>query len=155
MAQAVYLVKFDGIKGDTKDTKWQDCFEVDSMSFGGSNTKTLSARGSTPGEPVLSDLQLSKSNIGPGTVQMFDQLVRGKKFPSVLVHCVERDDQAQSKEWLQIKLTNAYVTSQSMSFSSGGAMESIGLVYEQIVFTYSDPNVPAGYNLIERKAVTS
>ena len=154
MAQTLVIVEIANCKGTSKDTKYKDHHEMDSISFGASNAKTFDSTSGAVGKPIFQDLQFSRSYVAGGSVQSFDNMVRGKKYDYMNIYLVERDDEAQSKEWLKIRVENCYVTAQSMHFHAGGTAESFSVCYEKMVITHVD-NIKAGYHLTERKAVTS
>lgn len=141
-----YFLKIDGIDGSSQDAHYRGWIEVESFTWGVSQTVDQQ----TTGRGLVSRPQFSSLNIAKLTDRASQQLVQacasGKHFPGGLL--VGRRGGEARFDYLKIKLTDVLVSSYQQAGSQGGddvPMESVSLNFIKIEFAYQEQDPKAGF----------
>lgn len=132
---AIY-VNFNGkkIKGNVTAKGFEDCFEVDSFSFGVGRGISMEAGNIANREatrPSISEITLSKA-MDASSGGLFKESVTGVEGVEVVIDIVQTGAKEVQK-YAQYKLTDCLISSYSVNASSGGApYESISLSFSKI-----------------------
>jgi len=162
MAAVDYFLKIDGIKGESHDAKHKDEIELESFSWGETNTGGMAAGGGG----------------GAGKVQMQDfhfVMKMNKASPLLLLACASgqhikqailtcRKAGKEQQEFLKITFTDLLCSSYQTGGSAGSdviPMDQVSLNFAQMKMEYKpqkadgtlDAAVTAGWNLKQNKAV--
>lgn len=162
MAAVDYFLKIEGIKGESHDAKHKDEIELESFSWGETNTGSMAAGGGG----------------GAGKVQMQDfhfVMKMNKASPLLLLACASgqhikqailtcRKAGKEQQEFLKITFTDLLCSSYQTGGSSGSdviPMDQVSLNFTQMKMEYKpqkadgtlDAAVTAGWNLKQNKAV--
>jgi type VI secretion system secreted protein Hcp len=157
---AIY-VKIDGVEGDVTAAGHEGWINCDSMSWGvsraiGNPTGSAKERESTA--PMVQDVSLSKA-MDSATPLLFQEACVGKSKP-VEIHLVQTGaDQLDS--YMEYKLTNALVSSYSLSSGGDRPMENFSLNFTKIESKYTPFDdehnagspMSAGYDMAAGKKV--
>ena len=164
MARGDMFLKLEGIEGESADDKKKNQIEIDSFSFGGSNTGSFStATGGGTNRVNLQDVHFTKT-IDKSSPNLFAALTTGKHIAKATI-TVRKAGGDEQKDYYTITLTPCLVSSYSISGHNGGGMptESFSLNFDKIVVDYKTqtdtgglgPSIPAGWQVSSNKAVTS
>ena len=150
----IYL-KLDGINGEAQDSKHKDWIEVQSFSWGLSNSGTGAVgAGSGASKANLHDLSIQKY-ADKSTPNLFKFCALGKHIATgkLSVRKAGGDDPV---EYLKYDLTEVFISSFQQGGSDGGgiATESVALNFAKIKLTYTpqkadgspDTDIPVWYN---------
>lgn len=165
MAQSDYLLKIEGIKGESTDSKHPDEIEISSWAWGATQTGTYAyGGGGGAGKVNMRDFLFTmKSNQGSPNLML--ACATGKNFPKAVFTCRKAGGEAQ-QDFLVYTFTNLIIS----SFSAGGPaqgngdpvpLETITFNFEQIEMEYKKQDssgkvtapVKAGWNLKTNKKV--
>ena len=136
MAVDMFL-KLDGVKGESKDAKHKDEIDIQSLSWGHSQTGTFGAGGGGgAGKVSVHDISVSKFLDKASTVLM-NYCCTGKHIPSGLI--TVRKAGEKPLEYLKIKLTDILVSSVQHAGHGGGDLlsESITLNFAKVKVEYT------------------
>ncbi|MBB5020144.1 type VI secretion system secreted protein Hcp [Chitinivorax tropicus] len=126
------------IKGTSTVEKHKDWIAVDSMSFGvGRAIHSVSGgKDRETSNPSFSELTFTKStDISSG--DLFMQSICGKSLGKAQIHFIQTGGtEANGQHYLSIELTDAIVSSYSISSSGERPVETFSLNYTQINFKY-------------------
>src|SRR5437879_4889728 len=114
MAEANYFIKIDGIKGSSKAKNHTDEIEIESWSWGESNS---AEKGAGKGHVVMQDLSFSTQD-GKASPQLFLACAKGKQIDSAKLTC--RQATGKQEEYLTINLSNVFISS-FQTAGNGGA----------------------------------
>jgi type VI secretion system secreted protein Hcp len=130
-------LKSGGITGESTDSQFSGCLEIDSWSFGGTNPPDLTSAkgGAGTGRVTMGFINFNVKQTS-ATIHLFDRLVQGTHIPTATLTC-RKSGGGQEKSY-QITLTEAYVASHQVGGSSGSDcnMESFALAYGSIQTEY-------------------
>jgi type VI secretion system secreted protein Hcp len=130
-------LKLDGIKGEVKDKKHKDWIEIQSWSFGASNSHTTGGGGGSKA-PSPGNFQILKK-VDKATPKLFAAAVGDKQFKHATVTLLHGKKKVE--EYLQIKMTNVHVTSVHDGPSSKGTpSEELSFTYQKITWTFVGRN---------------
>lgn len=147
-AASDYFLMLDGIKGESLDKTHRDAIEIQSFSFGVSNSGTLvSGGGGGAGKATFSDISFLK-NLDKASPLLYLHCAQGKHIPTATLFVRKAGE--RPLEYFVVKLTDVIVTSVQTSGSSGGGAptESFSLNFRTIEFTYTpqkadgSPDIP-------------
>jgi len=133
-AQVDYFLKIDGIDGESKDDKHKNEIDIQSWSFGASQSGSMAAGGGGgAGKVSFQELSITKS-MDKSSPKLFEALATGKHLKEVKL--VLRG--SSSVEYLTITLTDVMISSYSTGGSSGDdrPTESVSLNFAQIKMSY-------------------
>lgn len=161
MAAVDYFLKLDGIQGESQDEKHKNEIQLESWSFGESNSGTLAAGGGGgAGKVQMQDFHFVKK-IDKAGPKLFLACAQGEHIKTALLTC--RKAGKEQQEYQKITFTDVLVSSYHTS-GSGGAdivpMEEISLNFAAIKIEYSpqkadgtlEGKVMAEFNLKTMKA---
>jgi type VI secretion system secreted protein Hcp len=133
MATADYYLKIDGIEGEADAVGFEKQMQIESWSFGASNSGSASqGSGMGVGKVSLQDFHYVVQN-GKASPQLFLACAKGNHIPQAILSC--RKTGGDGKPFTYTKITFADIV--ISSFNSGGSNGSNILPMEQISFNYS------------------
>jgi len=142
-----YFLKISGIPGESKDSQHKDEIDIESWSFGVSNTTGGSAASRT--KPCVSGINFTKL-LDKASPPLMAKAVSGIPIPTAVL--TGRTAGERPVEFLRIELQNVLVS----SYSSGGSeaslpMESLSLNFERLKIEYKpqDPDGSPGGSVSE------
>jgi type VI secretion system secreted protein Hcp len=129
-----FFLKLEGINGESADDKHKNEITVMSFSWGASQATSVSGSGgSGAGKANLSDLSIMKNYDG-ASAPLYKALLKGDHITSGVLTAVKSG--ANGAPFIQITLSELYVTSIQISGSSEIPMESVSFSYNQIKTEY-------------------
>lgn len=161
MAAVDYFLKLDGIQGESKDAKHTNEIQLDSYSFGASNTGSFAnIGGGGAGKVAMQDFHFVK-RIDKAGPTLFQSCCTGKHIASALLTC--RKAGGDQQEYLKITLKDVLVSSYQISGQGGSDIiptEQISLNFASIDVKYQEQKpdgtlggtTPAAFNLKTMKA---
>jgi type VI secretion system secreted protein Hcp len=129
-----YFLKIDGVDGESKDDKHKGEIDIESWSWGATQTGSMAAGGGGgAGKVSMQDFSFTKS-IDKSSPKLFEALATGKHLKEVKLTLRG----SSAVEYLTITLTDVMVTSYSTGGSSSDdrPMESLSLNFAQIKMSY-------------------
>ncbi len=160
---ATFLLKIDGIKGESQFEGYSDYMSVDTWRVGGTNTGTWGAgKGGTGGTFTADDLDVTmKSN--KATPKMIEACAQGKHFKTATLVALKAGGSGKPVEYLKITMTDVIISKHSMGYempppgSQGGelAVDKFSLDFAKIGVEYKEqtsegsagPGVEGGFDL--------
>jgi type VI secretion system secreted protein Hcp len=129
-----YYLKLDTIKGESQATGHVGEIQLLSFSWGGSQTSSVAGTGgSGAGKVNLQHLNIMK-NLDSGTVPMFKAITLGSHIATGTLTAIKAG--AGGKPFLQVDLTELFVSSIDFSASSEIPTETVSFSYNQIAISY-------------------
>lgn len=164
MAKGDMFLKLEGIEGESADSKKLNHIEIDSFSFGASNTGSFStATGGGTNKVNVQDIHFTKS-IDKSSPNLFAGVTQGKHINKATI-TVRKAGGDEQKDYFTITLTPCMVSSYNISGHNGSGMptESFSLNFDKIVVEYKTQTdtgslgaaIPAGWQVSANKPVTS
>jgi len=162
MAAVDYFLKFEGIDGESHDSKHKNEIDLESWSWGETNTGTgHMGGGHGAGKVVMQDLHFV-SKFQKSSPKLMLACACGEHITKATLVC--RRAGTEQQEYLKIVLTDVLVSSYQVGGSSHGDVvptDQFSLNYAKIEFDYKpqkqdgtlDSSVKAGYNIKENKKV--
>ena len=148
IAASDYLLEIDGIKGESKDSKHKDTIEINSFSWGAtnssrSNTRTSGAGGGA-GKVQLQDFHFVKA-VDKSSPALFKRTTSGQRIKKAVLFV--RKAGGGQQEYMKVTmsdiLVSSYKTEPQAPGSNTGNAEEISFNFTKIEFAYSPQN-PAG-----------
>src|SRR5579872_2979904 len=136
MAKGDMFLKLEGIEGESNDEIKKNHIEIQSFSFGGSQSGSFNtATGGGTSKANLQDVHFTKQ-IDKSSPNLFGILTNGKHIDKATI--TVRKAGGDPKDYLTITLTPCFVSSYNISGHDGGGMpqESFSLNYDKIEFEY-------------------
>jgi type VI secretion system secreted protein Hcp len=159
-AAADYFLKIEGVDGESTDAKHKGQIEIDSFSWGVSNSGSMaSGGGGGAGKATFQDLHFTKK-VDKSSPKLMEAVATGEHLRSL--ELVVRKTGGDQMEYYKIELQNVLISGYSTTGSSGEApSESISLNFEKIIFEYTPQNadgtaaapLKAGYDLALAKKI--
>ena len=159
MATNFYL-KLDNIDGESRDDVHKKEIEIESLSFGVSNTGSRhGGSGGGSGQAHVQDISFSKYADKSSPV-LFQYCVQHKDIPNAKITCYKAAGDERVK-YLVIELKEALITSYQTSGGGDGiTMESGSLNFAEIKYIYTEQKTDQGaggpvewaYNIPEHKS---
>ena len=139
-----YYLLIDGINGESQNDQFPKYIELDSFSFGASNTADVGGKGLSAGKCNLSDFSFT-CPMDSASWQIVKDLYAGAHVKSSkFVGCKAGGDKHTYK-YLEVTMTNCYITSHSTGGGSQGVpSQSVSIAYEQIQFEYFTQDTTSG-----------
>jgi type VI secretion system secreted protein Hcp len=139
MAQVDYFLKVDGVDGESTDDKHKGEIQVESWSFGGTNSGSFSSGGGGgSGKVALGDFHVVKK-VDKASAKLFTSCCTGEHLKTATLVC--RKAGKDQQEFLTIILSPILVS----SFQAGGSagsdvipMDQVALSYGKIEFKYKE-----------------
>lgn len=154
-AQVDYFLKIEGVPGESSDSKHKDWIDIQSYSFGATQTAS-SGGGGGAGKVKIQDLMITKP-FDKSSPQLFIDTASGKHYPSATLELVNT---AKSKEtYMIITMKDVIITSYSTGNSGGEApTEQLSFNFAKIELEYKQggSSVKAGWDVkLNKKTDTS
>ena len=139
MAAVDYFLKIDGIKGESHDDKHKDEIQLESWSFGESNTGTFAAGGGGGGgKGAMQDFHFVK-RIDKAGPKLFQACATGEHIGNALLTC--RKAGKEQQEYLKVTFTDILVSSYQTSGSGTASdvpMDQISLNFTKVEIEYKE-----------------
>jgi type VI secretion system secreted protein Hcp len=156
-----YFLKFDPVKGESKQDKHKDEIELLGWSFSGHNPVSIGGSGMSAGKVDLAEISITK-RADKASPKLLELLVTGNHVKEATLSLAKSTGGKSPEDFLTIKLTKVFVSSFQVGGSQGGEFETenISLAYQKIHYDYKEQQadgklVSAGtvnYDIAERKA---
>jgi type VI secretion system secreted protein Hcp len=144
MSADIYL-KFDGIEGESSDSKHPGWIEIQNINLGislpASNSSYSSSGGGTnTGRSDFDPITFSKY-MDKSSVKISEFCATGKTDPKVEIHLCQAGDGDEKHVFMEYILKDAVFTNYSVSASMHDVdrpMESIAIIFSNIEMSYKD-----------------
>lgn len=161
MAQVDYFLKLKGIDGEAHDAKHKNEIDLESWSWGETQSGTGHAGGGHgAGKVVMQDFHFVM-RVNKASPKLFLACASGEHIGEGLLTC--RRAGTEQQEYLQIKFTDLMVSSFQTGGSAGDVVptDQISLNFAKIEFEYKEQkadgtlggSTKAGWNLKENKKI--
>jgi type VI secretion system secreted protein Hcp len=127
-----FLLKIEGIEGESKVEGYSGHIDVRSLSFGGSNSGAFSIGGG--GKFTANDLELTVWT-GRHTPKVLEACASGRHIPKVTLIC-RRAGGGSAVEYLKATLSDVVVTKHVTAYMPGPDNKD-EITFDQIAFNYS------------------
>ena len=163
VSSADYYLKIDGIDGESMAKGHEKQIEIESFSWGVSNTADSTKAGAgRVGKPKFQDMSIAKM-LDKASPLLMQAVASGKAIKTVTLYGVTTGE-ASGQTFMTITLSDVLVSSFSESGASGGGgapQDSLSLNFTKITFDYKPQNpngslgaaVHGGWDLKANKAV--
>ena len=161
VGSADFYLKIDGIQGESRAKGHEGQIDVESFSWGVSNTPAAGGAGRV-GKPKFSDISISKL-LDKASPLLMQAVANGKANKSVTLYGAAAGGERSGADFLTITLSDVLVSSFQESGASGGGglQDSLSLNFTRITFDYKPQNadgslgsaVHGGWDLKANKAV--
>jgi type VI secretion system secreted protein Hcp len=160
MAQVDYFLKLDGIKGESGDSKHKDEIEIESFSWGETNSGTFSTgAGGGAGKVLMQDFHFVKK-LDKSSPVLFLSCATGKHIPTAVL--TARKAGGEQQEYLTVKMNDVLVSSYQVGGSSGGGVvptDQVSINFAKVEWEYKsqkpdgtlDAPVKQGYDVKANK----
>ena len=155
-----YFLKIEGIDSESSNEGYKDHIEIDSFSWGMSNSGSMaSGGGGGAGKVSFTSIRLT-TEVSKASPKLFESVATGKHFPSATLTLVDSEQRGQ--EFMKVTLSDVIISSYQTTGMSGGApLESFKLDFAKMEYEYTpqkpdgslDAPVKAGYDLALAKKV--
>jgi type VI secretion system secreted protein Hcp len=161
MAAVDYFLKLDGIEGESQDSKHKGEIDIESWSWGETQSGThAGGGGGGAGKVVMQDFHFVM-RVNKSSPKLLLACANGQHIKEATLLC--RKAGKEQQEFLKIKFSDLLVSSYQTGGSSGDVVptEQISLNFAKIEYEYKEQKpdgslggaVKAGYNLKENKAI--
>lgn len=123
------FLKIDGIKGESRDEKHRDWIEIESFSWGVSQSGSFAGGTPTAGKVSLQDFTITKK-LDKSSPLLMKTCATGKALPAVQINMARNKNDKQV--YMEYQLTDCLVS----SYSPSGASSSDPVPTEQISFIF-------------------
>lgn len=139
MAMADYFLKIDGIEGESGDSKHKNEIEIESFSWGETQTGTASHGGGMgAGKIQMNDFHFSM-RVNKASPKLFLACAWGQHIKSATL--TARKAGKDQQEYLKVTFSDILVSSFNTSGSGAGdvvPMDQIGLNFTKVEFEYKE-----------------
>jgi len=143
MASDAYLL-IDTVEGESVAQGMTKNIELDSFSFGASNPADVGGGGLSAGKCSLSDFSFTCA-VDKASYQILKALYTGQHIGTTTFSLRKSTGAATPYTYLQVTMTNCYITSNSIGGGSQGVpSQSVSIAYEQILYTYYTQDTSSG-----------
>lgn len=131
----MYL-RLDGINGESQNADHKDEIDVLAWSWSISSDVQINGGGSSASVPAIYPISITKY-IDLASPKLMEQTLNGKAIPTAKLS-VDRAGGTKSTDYVEISLTNVFITSVSTGVSGGEdrLTENVSLAFETICFKY-------------------
>jgi type VI secretion system secreted protein Hcp len=154
-----YYLKIEGIEGESASDTHKGQIEIDSFSWGMSNSGSMAAgSGGGAGKASFTSLRVTTA-VSKASPMLFESVVTGKHFPSATMTLIDSEQRGQ---FMKVTLSDVMISSYQTAGASGETpAESFRLNFAKIEYEYTpqkadgslDTPVKAGYDLAQNKKV--
>jgi type VI secretion system secreted protein Hcp len=127
-----YFLQLDGIPGDSVDERHLAWIDVESYSWGASNSSAVSGSGWSSSKASISNLNLS-TQFGSASPLLFLRTMNGKHVSTAVLQGMTGGD--TPRKFLELELKDVAVISYQSSASEGPPFESLSLAFAIIKYT--------------------
>ena len=131
-AQVDYFLKIEGVPGESSDSKHKDWIDIQSYSFGATQTAS-SGGGGGAGKVKIQDLMITKT-LDKSSPNLFLKCATGEHIKEVVI--TARKSGGNQQEFLKWKLTDVMISSYQVNGEGGIPTEQISLNFAKIEFEY-------------------
>jgi len=143
MANDAYLL-IATVDGESVAQGMTNNIELDSFSFGASNPADVGGGGLSAGKCSLSDFSFTCA-VDKASYQILKALYTGQHIATTTFSLRKSTGAATPYTYLQVTMTNCYITSNSIGGGSQGVpSQSVSIAYEQILYTYYTQDTSSG-----------
>lgn len=143
MASDAYLL-IATVDGESVAQGMTNNIELDSFSFGASNPADVGGGGLSAGKCSLSDFSFTCA-VDKASYQILKALYTGQHIATSTFSLRKSTGAATPYTYLQVTMTNCYITSNSIGGGSQGVpSQSVSIAYEQILYTYYTQDTSSG-----------
>ena len=133
MAAADYYLQIEGIKGESKATGFEDAIQVESWSFGATNSGSASiGQGLGTGKVSLQDFHFVVEN-GSASLPLFLATCKGNHFKEAVLSCRKTGGGGEPYTYYKVTFGDLVFS----SFQTGGSNGSGALPMEQVSFNFT------------------
>jgi type VI secretion system secreted protein Hcp len=162
MALVDYFLKLDGIEGESQDSKHKGEIDIQSFSFGASQSGTFaSGGGGGAGKVAFQDIHFTHK-VDKSSPKLMLACANGQHIKSGIVTC--RKAGTGQQEYLKLTISDVLVSSTQVGGSSAGDLlptDQFSLNFAKIEFSYQmqkadgslDSPIIAGWDLKANKKV--
>jgi type VI secretion system secreted protein Hcp len=155
-----YLLEIDGIKGESRDDKNKDTLEIESFSWGATNTGSAgSGGGGGAGKVSFQDIHFT-TRVNKASPLLMLACATGQHIKKAVLHV--REAGGEQQEYYTMNFSDLLVSSYQSGGSAGGdalPVDQFSLNFSSIKFEYKpqkpdgslDSAVSAGYDLKANK----
>lgn len=130
-----YFLKIDGIEGESDDHRSPNAIEIDSFSWGVSQTGHSTGGGGGSGKATFQDISFKKG-IDKSSPILFQSVPEGKHYKSATLMGRRTD----GSQFMVVKLSDVLVSSFTQGAAGDMPTESFSLNYTKIEFDYMPQN---------------
>lgn len=128
---ASYFLQLDGVPGDSVDATHQAWIDVNSYSWGASNSSAVTASGWSPSKSTVSGLTLS-TEFGSASPLLFLRTMNGRRAATALLQGVTAG--ASPRKFVELALKDVAVSSYQSS-ASEAPFDSFSLAFSAITYS--------------------
>jgi len=132
------FLQLDGIKGESKDDKYLDMIDVESFSWGASNTGA-SGGGGGGGKVIMQDVHFV-AKMSKASPKLFLACATGQHINEAVLHARKTDAAGRQHEYLTVTLKDVMVTTYQTGGSSADSddrpTEEVAFYYNRIIFVH-------------------
>lgn len=153
------FLAIDGIEGESTDASHPKTIEIESWSFGETQSSTISGGGGGAGKVSMQDFHFVTKTVDKSSPKLFLAGATGEHIKDATLYVRKA---GSSSDYLVIKLTDILVSSYQTGGSGGSDIptESVSLNFAKIQVSYTGmdaegkllPAVDAGWDLLANKA---
>lgn len=132
------FLKFDGIDGDATEEGHKDWIAIDSFQMGvgrGISTPVGDAARRETSKPSISEISFSK-RMDKASLKLWESSLIGNEGKTVKVDFTRTGDKGKLEVFAQYELTNALISSYSVSSGGDSPNESISLNFTKFMFKF-------------------
>ena len=152
MAQVDCFLKVAGIDGEASDAAFPKHIEVDSWSWGETNSGTHgSGGGGGAGKVAMQDMNFV-TKIGQHSASLAQACATGQHIPTVELNCRKAGDKGQV--YFKVKLSDVLVSSYQTGGSSHGDViptDQMSFNFARIEFAYGKQDAKGKVNALDQK----
>jgi type VI secretion system secreted protein Hcp len=144
MAAVDYFLKIDGIPGESKDDKHPDEIQLESWSWGATNSGSMAAGGGGgAGKVNVQDFSFTMT-VNKASPELFLACATGKHIDSAKLTC--RKAGGEQQEFFKITFTKVMISSYQTGGSGGDIIpvESITFNFEKMEYSYAPQKEDGG-----------
>jgi len=131
-------LEIDGIKGESKDENHREAIEIQSFSWGVSNTGPFATGGGGgSGKVSFQDLHFT-TRISKASPQLLAACATGAHIPQAKLTCRKAGSDGASQQFMTITLEDVFLTSQKQTgLTSSAATAADDMPTEEVAFYYN------------------